>query len=402
MEELRARVGRYPADRYPVQHATAQFHLGSVLLQAGQADAALAALAAAENVFAGTGMPLERAKAMMAHGAALRSAGRPDVALLRFGEAAEAFAELGQVTEEAAARHNLGLVLVETGQLDRALVAFETAARLFHDMRQRAWAGASEREHGAVLLRLGRAADAVSRLERAVIALADTEPAGAGAAANTLGLARLASGDPGGAVEALIRALAWHPSSLRPAEHAMAKANLALAEEQAGAPAQARLAAHHALVVEEAARPVRMQAQGVLDRLPGSSGSDLWQVLDDEPQHRHQIWARDELSCWTRLDDDTAVAAVAAWVRAQAARGAEGADYAVLLLGALLELPPPAYVVAVQLLVRATADVGGEEAERFQRIVGSAMARYPLPQWQRMAASLTAAAQRWGPDQQWR
>ncbi len=38
--ELRERLRRHPADRHPLQHATAQFHLGSVLLGAGDVDGA--------------------------------------------------------------------------------------------------------------------------------------------------------------------------------------------------------------------------------------------------------------------------------------------------------------------------------------------------------------------------
>ena len=35
-EELRARLNHFPALRYPMQHATAQFHLGVLMANAGR------------------------------------------------------------------------------------------------------------------------------------------------------------------------------------------------------------------------------------------------------------------------------------------------------------------------------------------------------------------------------
>ena len=35
-EELRARLDHYPAVSYPMQHATAQFHLGVLMANAGR------------------------------------------------------------------------------------------------------------------------------------------------------------------------------------------------------------------------------------------------------------------------------------------------------------------------------------------------------------------------------
>jgi tetratricopeptide (TPR) repeat protein len=399
--ELQARLARYPADRYPAQHATAQFHLGSALLHAGDVDPALAALATAEHVFAELGMRTEHAKSLMVHGAGLRAVGRHDEAVDRFTTAAKSFTDLGQRVEAAAAQHNLGLVLADVGDLDRARPVLATARELFHDADRPSWAGAAARELGTVLLHRGDPATAVPLLEESVDLIGEADPAGTGAAANVLGLAHLALGNAAAAVDAFGRALAWHPRSVRPAEHAMVKANLALAHEAAGDRAQARLTARHALGVPEAAEPVRSLAHGVLDRLPAATGSDLFTVLDREPAERWPTWVRDELLCWIDEEPATRVGDAAVWVREQVARGVDGADPAEVLLGALLELPPPAYDAVVGALVQATAEAEPADTERFLAVTRSAMARYPLPQWQRMAATFTAAAQRAGVDQQW-
>src|SRR5215210_3171250 len=44
ISELEAGLARYPVDRYPVQHATAQFHLGVAFANAGEVERAEAAL----------------------------------------------------------------------------------------------------------------------------------------------------------------------------------------------------------------------------------------------------------------------------------------------------------------------------------------------------------------------
>jgi tetratricopeptide (TPR) repeat protein len=402
VDELESRLGRYPADRYPAQHATAQFHLGSALLHAGATARALEALTTAERLFADVGMRSEHAKSVMMHGAALRDAGRYGEAMRRFAVAAEVFRELEQTAEEAAAHHNRGLVLTATDDLAEAAKAFTTAQELFRAAGQPVWEAAAARERGTVLLHRGEPGAAVAVLEDAIEQSGEADPAGTGAAANVLGLARLAAGDPAAAVQAFQLALAWQPRSVRPAEHAMVKANLALAHEAGGAAAHARVTARHALGIPEAADPVRALAREVLDRLRSGTGADLFTVLDQEPAERWEIWVRDELLRWAAADPRSRTREAAAWVHEQVARGAEGVEHAQVLLGVLLELPPPAYDVVVRALVQATAAADPAEAERFQAVTGSAMARYPLPQWQRMAASFTTAAERAGADQQWR
>ena len=83
-DALLARLSRHPPARYPVQHATTQFHLGSVLLQAGQLPAALQALSVARSMFARAGLRLEAAKATLMEGIGHRSAGNLSRALAAF------------------------------------------------------------------------------------------------------------------------------------------------------------------------------------------------------------------------------------------------------------------------------------------------------------------------------
>ena len=76
-DALAARIAQHPADRYPAQHATSQFHLGSLLLRTGETAPALTALTVARAVFERIGMRVEQAKSTVMLGVALRGAGRP-------------------------------------------------------------------------------------------------------------------------------------------------------------------------------------------------------------------------------------------------------------------------------------------------------------------------------------
>jgi tetratricopeptide (TPR) repeat protein len=399
--ELLARLSRYPAERYPAQHATAQFHLGAARLQEGGGDASLEALATAARIFADLGMQVEQAKAMMMQGAALRGLGRSREAGEAFTRAGDLFHGLDKPAEEAAALFNLGLVLAESEQATEAAKAFAAAQDLFLSAGQPAWSGAAARERGALLLNNGDPQAAATLLETALELLADADPAGAGAAANVLGLARLALEQPAAAVEAFRDALGWHPRSVRPSQHAMAKANLALAYEATGATAHARVTARHVLGVPDAPQPVQAVARGVLHRLGASSAADLFQVLDQEDPARRPAWVREELLLWTTVGGRDRTMEAARWVHEQVQRGPEGVEQAEILLGALLELPPPDYEAVITALVGAVHLADPAEAERFQSVTRSAMARYPLPQWQRMAGGFAAAAEREGADQTW-
>lgn len=143
---------------------------------------------------------------------------------------------------------------------------------------------------------------AVHLLEEAV-ALAERagDDAGTAAAANILGLAHLAAHDPSAAVAVLRRALAFVPRSVRASDHAMIKANLALAYEQAGDSRRARLAALQAGAVVEAAAPVRAQAEEMLMRLPGQPSEDLMAVLDEEDRDEWVAAVREEVLRATEL-----------------------------------------------------------------------------------------------------
>src|SRR5690349_19861420 len=84
VQELVSRLLRYPADRYPVQHATTRFHLGVVRAGGGAIVQAEVDLRAATELCPSDRMPVEHAKALNALGAVLRDRGRPS-------EAAECF-----------------------------------------------------------------------------------------------------------------------------------------------------------------------------------------------------------------------------------------------------------------------------------------------------------------------
>src|SRR4051812_16277041 len=124
LAELEARVGRYDGDRYPVQRATALFHLGSLLIDR---DGARAREALSESValFERAGLVLEAAKARNALGVALREVGELKAAAGCFRDAAGVFADRRAHREEAAAVFNLGLVTRSAEALERARAAFE-------------------------------------------------------------------------------------------------------------------------------------------------------------------------------------------------------------------------------------------------------------------------------------
>src|SRR5919204_479381 len=142
--ELEDRLARYPAERYTVQHATAQFHLGVELTNAGRAEEAVRALERAVALFDSDGLRTERAKARNALGAALRLAGRLDEASDAFRAAA---ADL-EGAERGAALYNLGLARRAAGDPASAHAAFEQARALLDSP-------AVVRELGVTLLEQG-------------------------------------------------------------------------------------------------------------------------------------------------------------------------------------------------------------------------------------------------------
>jgi tetratricopeptide (TPR) repeat protein len=369
VDELRERLERYPADRYPVQHGTASFHLGLALAEQGRLEEAADSFRAAARLL--EALPVERAKALNALGAVLRERGRSDDAAAAFERAARAFAAADLELEQGAALHNLGLVRRDVDALRRARA-------LLDPRRVPAQAASAARELGGLLLERGETAEAAAVLGEALdLAEHAGDPAALGAAANLLGLARLGLGDVTGAVAAFADALAAHPRSVRPAEYAMVKANLALAHEQAGDAPRARLAARQALGVALPPHAVATQTAALLARL-GPGDDDLAHVIRSEPKERRQAVLREELVRWVEADADERRSAAAALVRMQAALPEpEARDLAEAWLATLLELPP----AAMETLVRTLLDaVPHDEAERFRADVESALARFHTPQ----------------------
>ena len=242
--ELEERVRRYGAERYPVQRATALFHLGTALAESNPARAR-GLLAESASLFAAAGLAVEEAKARNALGAALRALGAQDSAADAFRAAAAAF-EPGS-RERGAALFNLGLVTRDPEPLEAARELFPPGSR----------------EHAAARRELG-----ILRLERgdvdaAAAELAAATETGDGAAANALGLARLAQGRVDDAIDAF-----------RSAGGPTADANLSLAYERADDLPRARDAAVRAITAREAAPAVRAQAAQVLGRSGGELASD--------------------------------------------------------------------------------------------------------------------------------
>lgn len=399
---LTERLTRYPPDGYPVQHATTQFHLGSVLLQSGESEGARSALTAARDLFDACGMRLEQAKANVMLGVALRTTDQPDQAAATLSTARAALAELDQPAEEAAASYNLGLVLQDAGEPAAARVAWTLAGQLFLAAGYPAQAAASAREHGASLLAEGEVEAAVVLLAEAT-ELADNagDPAGAGAAANALGLAHLAAQQPADAITALRRALADFPRSVRPADNAMVKANLGLAYEQVGDGPRARLAARQALALGSAPAAVRAQAEQLLARRPGDASADLLNVVDAEPPDEWLGLLREEVLRAVEVPDRARRDIVRGFVDGLLTRPDTAYDLAETLLQAVLELPPRAYDLLASALAESCADRPGEDAARLHAVISSAMARFAIPQWQRLAATLNNAARAAGQPAAW-
>lgn len=399
---LLERLGRYPPERYPVQHATTQFHLGSVLLHAGELAGAVQALSVAQAVFTRAGLRLEAAKATLMLGVAHRGAGRLDAAAQAFRSAGEVLAGLDAAAERGAAAYNLGLVLRDLGDAAGAHVAWTAAHDAFVTAGHPGQAAAAARDHGASLLAAGDATAALPLLEQAT-ALAERagDDPGTAAAANVLGLAHLAAADPCAAVGVLRRALAFAPRPVRPAEHAMVKANLALAHEQAGNGARARLAALQALSTPGAAAPVRAQVQALLARLPGHPADDLLAVLDAEAREQWAPLVREEAVRTADLPAERR-ALVRALLDGVLARPDTAYDRAQVLLEVVLELPPRPYDKLIEAIVEGCAGRPPADEERLRAVLGSALARFAIPQWQRVAASLNTAAEAAGQPAGWR
>lgn len=400
LERLAQEAAHYPPQRYPVQHATAQFHLGVALANAGRTEQAEGALTAAADLFA-EHFPVERAKVLNALGATLRSEGRHDRARRCFEQAARMFESRDMATERAAALFNLGLVCKDMGDLDSSIVAFRRARDDFEPKAEPRPASDAARELGAALLMGGNPDDAARVLDDAE-SLADraNDAAARGAAANTLGLAHLAADRIDDAVAALGRAIVAHPRSIRPESYAMAKANLAAAYERSGRPERAHVAARHAVAVPGAPEVVVEQASGIKERVDAGRGAVL-EILDDEPRDRWAAVVRDEVAAWLGVDAGERRAEIGGWIHGHAARRDAAEDLAETLLGVLLELPPDEMTTIVSAIVEETGRHADTTADAFRSSLARAMVRFHPPQWSRLEQTFNTCARRLDEQPSW-
>lgn len=402
-ETLEDRLKRYPVERYPLQHATTQFQIGSARLHAGEPEPAIPALLVARRVFDAAGLALEAAKATMMLGIGWRAAGRLPDAAEAFRAAEAALGAVNQPAECAAAAYNLGLVLQEQAELDAARDAWSRAQALFLEAGFVAQAGAAAREHGASLLTGGDVDAALAVLQEALdLAERAGDDVGLAAAANVLGLAHLGAGDAKAAIGVLARGLAFVPRTLRPADHAMIKANLALACDRSGDAPRARLAALQVRAVPSAAAPVRALAGEVLSRLAGPSpAADLFSLLDADRGEERLALVRDEVLRAAALSPAHRTEWFVGFLDGALERE-ESHAIAETLFAVLLEVPPATYGGLIESLVAGWARLSGEKADRAKATLESAMARFALPQWQRLAATINAALEAAGYSGTWR
>lgn len=386
---LRARLARYPEQRYPSQHAATALQLGLALAGAGQLTEAEANLAAASRLLDPERMPAEAAAAANAWGAVLRMAGRPAEAAAAFRRAAEGFLVAERAADRGAALFNLGLVQREGDDPDAALAALTEARPLLPGSAGTATAVA--REIGVTLLTLGRLDDAATELTESVrLAEAAADPAALGWAANALGLTELARGRPDDAAVAFRDAAAAHPRTIRPDGFATAQANLALALERSAAPTRSRFAARQALATPGAPEPVRRQATELLNRIGDDPGVIL-AILDEEPPAGWPAVLRQELAVWTTTTERDRHRLARAWLAGVTGRP-DAAEVMEHWLGAVLELPPAGTTVVLDALMRAVAAADEPVGERLRNLVARALPRYPIPQWTRLSALLDRAA----------
>jgi len=399
--ELERRLRMYPRDRYPVQHATASFHLGTLLLQRDDAAAARDAFEIAADLFDPAALPVEHAKATNLLGAALRAQGEAVAARTCFESAAAAFRRAGLELEEGAATFNLGLALRDSGDAVGSAVALQRARGLLAADRVPAQAAAAGRELGTSLLAAGDVDGAVAAL-RSAVELADGARGGAaiGPASNALGLALLAAGDITAAIDALRDAVAADPRALRPEAHAIAKANLALALEAGGRTTRARVTAAQVVAMPEAPDTVVAQARALLERV-ATTGNDVMRLLHEEPAAGWGAIVREELRRWLDLDHGERVTQARAWVLASVEHPDRAEDIAEAWLTALLEFPPDQMETLIVSALQAVGDIGPAGRDAWHHDVHRAMVRFHIPQWERLRGTFNNLAQALGQDPSW-
>lgn len=232
------------------------------------------------------------------------------------------------------------------------------------------------------------------------VALRAGDDGAVGAAANVLGLVRLAADRPEAAIDALRSAVVASPRHVRPQGHAVAKANLALAYEQVGDAPRARLAARQAAFAPGAPEVAVRQAAAVLERL-GEADDDLFTALEDEPPECWTGVIREEIVRLAGDSDAGRRAAVGAWVRSLYSRPDRAVDLIDAWLAVLLELPPPDLEDAARAMLAAVAAEGGEAAARIRGWLSAAMPRFHVPQWFRLEETFKRLASEEGPGERW-
>lgn len=402
LARLRAEVERYDPRRYPVQHATARFHLGSTLIGSGAPDEAVSNLQRAAELFPSDGLPVEHAKALNMLGVALREAGALHESVAAFSGAEAMFDDQGQPLELAASRFNRGLVLWGLGELEQARDAFDRALTVFRDADTREQASAAARELGSVLLELGRLDEAAAVLEEAMeLARRGAGRQALGAAANVLGLVLLQADRPREARRTFEDATGAHPRSVRPDAYAMARANLALACERTGDHDLARLAARQARATPRGAPEVRDQAQGVLDRL-GDDAMALVRVLDREPPDRWVPVIREEVRRLVEVDHPDRQREVDAWVDGLTEDPARAVERCEAWLDVLLEMPPEAMETMLDATVTSINARDPDVAAWLRSDVSRAMIRFQVPQWMRLEEAVDRISTGQGHPVTWR
>lgn len=386
LRKLRRSLDRFPRDRYPIKHASIQRKIAHELAVEGSLIEAEAALRSALEIY-GAELPVERAHTLNALGSVLRDGGRPDEAAIVFQEALDLLGERATRGDLGMSHYNLGLVQAQLGLREAAIDSLRQAVAHLDSRATPAQSAAARRELGSALLVEGRPAAAIGELETAAhLAARGGDRVGLGAAANLLGLARLALGDGEGAVAAFAESASAHALTVRPEGHAMAKANAALAYEALGDSHRARQCAQQALSLPQAARAVIDQANAVLDRL--GHLYHLHVVLDTEPQETWSGVLRDEVRHWVRCEEDKRGELIRDWVVGQLERPGTAVERCAALFDALLELPPEAFGTVTKQMRARLAAIDEAKADLFRSHAARAAARFRLPQMQRLERAL--------------
>lgn len=363
-----------------MQHATARYHLGTLLLQLDRLEEAETELRAAADLFASR-LPVEHAMAMNALGAALRAKGDYAGARHAFLDAAEAFErQEGRELEEGAAVLNVGLALLGEGSVPEAIMAFERARELLDPKEAGAQAAAAARELGGALLLADDPESACDVFEDAVrLARSASDHGTLAGAANGLGLARLRRDELPAAVEAFQEALAASPRSVRPEGYALVQANMALALEQVGDPTGARLAARHALGVAVIPPDAAAQCHEVVDRL-GADDDVVLTVLDTVDADRWPALLRHEVALLVDLPEERRREEMARLVTGFAARPERLDEIAVAWIGVIVELPPEQLQAVVEDMLVAAAQLDPDDADSVRSAMRAASFSLHAPQ----------------------